>query len=321
MNINRKLKIFKCAFSSGATPFASIFVTRRCNLSCSFCNARNDAGKELSLAEWKKAIDILYNMGVRNLSINGGEALLREDIGEIVDYASNKKGCVTWLFTNATLLTDANLKNLKGLDFLCASLNGMPDDKPESFLNLLQNLKKCEKYGISPALLAVITQENIDEIYNMAIKSVENNVLFDFGIIQDMGGMFSAQGGGLRPNPDKLKPLFKKLANLRAKTGKVLPSYKLLHSAAEFYRKNNWKCPQKKNPFIVVNVDGRLMPCQEFITDISIFDVKTLSDERFVTFKKKIIDDCPGCAWTCYYQKTFRNPFDLLQESVVLLKF
>lgn len=321
MNINRKLKIFKCAFSSGATPFASIFITRRCNRSCDFCNARHDSGKELSTGEWKKAIDILYEMGVRNLSINGGEALLREDVGEIIDYASNVKGCITWLFTNGTTLSDQNLRSLKGLDFLCASLNGLADDKPETFIRFLQELKRCEKYNISPAFLAVITAENLDRIHDMARESVANNVLFDFGILQNVGGRFSAKEGGLKPEADKLKPLFKKLAQLRAKTGKVLPSYHLLKKAAEFYKRNNWKCPSKKNPFIVVDTDGHLMPCQEFRTDLSIFDVPKLTDERWIKAKRKIVDACKGCAWTCYYQKTFRNPFDLLQESVVLLKF
>jgi len=320
MNINRKLKIFRCAFQSGTTPFASLFLTRRCNCSCAFCNAHASAGKELSPDGWKRAIDILCTMGVRNIAFNGGEPLLREDIGEIISYASREKGCITWLFTNATLLDEGRLKPLKDLDFLCASPPDLPESQDLPHPRFFRELKKCEKFGISPAFLATITADNLDMIYDLALLCVGNNILFDFGLIQDVGGCFSSASGINKPDSQQLKPLFKKLGNLRARTGKILPSYKLLRLAAEFYRKNSWKCPVKKNPYIVVNSDGTLMPCQEYASEISIFDINALSDERWIKVKKKIIDQCPGCSWTSYYQKTFRNPFDLLHESVVLLK-
>ncbi|OGJ87271.1 MAG: hypothetical protein A2268_07715 [Candidatus Raymondbacteria bacterium RifOxyA12_full_50_37] len=321
MDINRKLKIFKCAFQSGATPFASLFVTRVCNRSCSFCNVHRQPGKELSTDEWKKAVDALYSWGVRNVSINGGEPFLRKDIGELVSYASRQKGCVTWLFTNGTLLDNGHLAQLKDLDFLCASLNGLDDQTPAAISRFLGELKKCETFGITPALLVVITAENVDSILAIARECVGQGILFDFGILQDVGSLFSAQTGPQKPSYEKLKKLFTELAALRAKTGKILPSYPLLRKAADFYRKNNWKCPTAKNPFIVVNADGMLMPCQEFATNLSIFDITSLKDKRWIKAKKLVVDQCRGCSWTCYYQKTFRNPFDLLHESVTLLKF
>jgi len=70
-----------------------------------------------------------------------------------------------------------------------------------------------------------------------------------------------------------------------------------------------------------VDADGRLMPCQEYAVDLSIFDVETLRDPRWRKAKRAIIEKCPGCSAISNYQKTFRNPFDLLKESVALLKF
>jgi MoaA/NifB/PqqE/SkfB family radical SAM enzyme len=321
MNINRKLKIFKCALQSGETPFASIFVTRRCNMACSFCNVQEKRGKELTTAAWKRALKILHGFGVRNVSFNGGEPLLREDIGELIDYASMELGCITWLFSNLTLLTDAHLETIKQLDFICASLDGLSSENEKSDPGILQKLKRCYREGITPAVLATITGENVDQIYDLAEETVRNNILFDFNLIQNVGGLFSSNNGIVKPARQNLQKLFKHLSHLRAKSGKVLSSYKLLREASSFYKRNNWKCPANKNPFIVVNDDGRLMPCQEFASDISIFDVKSLNDEKWKKAKKEIIDACRGCSWTSYYQKTFRNPFDLLQESVALLKF
>jgi hypothetical protein len=145
-------------------------------------------------------------------------------------------------------------------------------------------------------------------------------VFFDFVVVQTHGGEFSNSAGN-RPDAKTLKPVFRELSSLRAKTGKVLASYKLLREAADFYKRNNWKCPAGKDPFIAVETDGRLMPCQEYGSEVSIFDVASLKDPRWRKAKRAIIDKCPGCSSISNYQKTFRNPFDLLKESVALLKF
>src|SRR3989339_842452 len=101
MDLNRKLKIFRCALDSGGTPFVTLFVTRRCPFDCGYCNARrHDAGLELSATQWKTALKKLHGFGVRHVAFNGGEPLLRDDIGELIGYASQELGCITWLFTS-----------------------------------------------------------------------------------------------------------------------------------------------------------------------------------------------------------------------------
>lgn len=321
MNINRKLKIFKCALQSGQTPFASLFVTRRCNVSCAFCNVPNTEAGEISTRDWKRAIDRLFGLGVRNISFNGGEPLLRDDIGELVDHASQTLGCITWLFTNLTLLDDKKLAAIRNLDFLSASLNDLGGPGGESVSPVIQKLKQCERYGITPAVMATISKENADRVWDAALETVNNGVLFDFVLVQNIGGLFSSKNSAHKPDHAALRGLLRDLSGLRAKTGKVLPSYKLLRETADFYKRNNWKCPVNKDPYVVVNADGRLMPCQEYASDVSIFDIKSFSDLRWKKAKAEVIGRCSGCSCTSYYQKTFRNPFDLLQETVALLKF
>ncbi|MFH0921691.1 MAG: radical SAM protein [Fibrobacterota bacterium] len=321
MDLNRKLKIFRCALESGATPFASLFVTRRCPLHCAYCSARRDApGPELSTDDWKRAMKKLHGFGVRHMAFNGGEPLLREDIGELIAYAAHDLSCITWLFTSLTSLDDPLLGRLKHLDFLSASIDGLSGAGPRSDPAIFERLARCATHGITPAVLATVTADNVKGTLALARECLALNIFFDFVLVQTHGGAFSTQTGK-RPDSADLKPLFRELSALRAKTGKVLASYKLLREAAEFYRRNNWKCPMTQDPFIAVDADGRLMPCQEYATDLTIFDVENLRDPRWRKAKRTVIEKCPGCSAVYNYQKTFRNPFDLLKESVALLRF
>lgn len=83
-----------------------------CNQHCLHCYAANEKKsneKELSLDEWKKVIDILKEAGVPQLTFTGGEATIRKDLVEMVDYA---RWFVTRLNTNGILLTKDLCKKL-----------------------------------------------------------------------------------------------------------------------------------------------------------------------------------------------------------------
>jgi len=60
--------------------------------------------EELTTTEIKSLVDELVSMGVRHLSLHGGEPLIRPDFSEILEYAATRGLHVT-AFTNATLMT------------------------------------------------------------------------------------------------------------------------------------------------------------------------------------------------------------------------
>jgi len=112
--------------------YIAIDTTYRCNLACSFCfmnksALRKPAGKELSLAAWKKFIDTLSSKP-REFYIAGGEPGLRKDLPELV--AHIKKGGHRCLITTngCSLDVTAARKLLEaGLDEITVSLHGTPE--------------------------------------------------------------------------------------------------------------------------------------------------------------------------------------------------
>ena len=106
--------------------------TRRCNLNCSYCGAiKNPAKRELSLEEWKRCADVLYEMGNRHINIcGGGEPLMREDLCEFISYVS-KRPVVTSIMLNGTLLDKNKIVDLGRSGIMDIGIN----------VNTVQNLR------------------------------------------------------------------------------------------------------------------------------------------------------------------------------------
>lgn len=102
----------------------TICVTNRCNLRCRYCYEeyyeRNH--REFTTEELLSLIDELAEIGTKYISVNGGEALLRDDIEVIVDRI-REKGMLCHLSTNGLLVKD-RLSVLKKIDSLAISLDG-----------------------------------------------------------------------------------------------------------------------------------------------------------------------------------------------------
>ena len=97
-------------------------IAARCNLKCKYCNAWNLAGEELETSLILRIIEELSRMGTRKIQFTGGEPLLRDDIGRIVDFC-RRKGIGTSINSNGSLVAK-RINALGNLDVLCLSLDG-----------------------------------------------------------------------------------------------------------------------------------------------------------------------------------------------------
>jgi MoaA/NifB/PqqE/SkfB family radical SAM enzyme len=74
-----------------AYPFyASFKLTSRCHFGCPFCNVKNDRAADLPTEQVKAILDNLSRSPVLMTSFEGGEPLLRADIGELLRYARER---------------------------------------------------------------------------------------------------------------------------------------------------------------------------------------------------------------------------------------
>ena len=102
--------------------------TKACNLSCDHCYVAADTDRapgELTTSEGKRLLEQLAAYGVPVVLFSGGEPLVREDLAELVGYATDL-GLRAVLSTNGTLLTAERARALAaaGLSYAGVSVDG-----------------------------------------------------------------------------------------------------------------------------------------------------------------------------------------------------
>lgn len=99
-------------------------VTRACNLHCNYCF--NDSGismlSELTLGEWKQAIDVSQKYGAKSVLFTGGEVMIRKDSPEIIGYAL-ERGLRTSILSNGLKLNGEYRDMLQELERVQISLD------------------------------------------------------------------------------------------------------------------------------------------------------------------------------------------------------
>ncbi|KXA88830.1 radical SAM/SPASM domain-containing protein [candidate division MSBL1 archaeon SCGC-AAA259M10] len=151
--------------------------TVKCNLSCRHCYSSaklSSHPSELTTAEAKGLIDDLHEFGTPVLLFSGGEPLMRDDIFELIDYASGR-GLRTVLSTNGTLLSSEITSNLveAGVDYVGVSIDGLEETNDEfrgqegAFRKALRGIKNCIDAGVKVGLRYTITRYNAHQLEEM----------------------------------------------------------------------------------------------------------------------------------------------------------
>ncbi len=102
---------------------SEVALTWRCNIKCQFCYASctcvsepdEESGKEeLSTRDFEKVLDIIrHDAEVPTVSFTGGEPVLRDDLAELIAYASGSLKMRVNLITNGTLISKKMGRTLK----------------------------------------------------------------------------------------------------------------------------------------------------------------------------------------------------------------
>ncbi len=90
-------------------------LTNKCNLNCIHCAASSDINQPdiLSTEQIKTILDKIFSLNIKSLIITGGEAFIRKDIKELLQYArENFKGEIN-ILTNGTFIDREMAKFLK----------------------------------------------------------------------------------------------------------------------------------------------------------------------------------------------------------------
>jgi uncharacterized radical SAM superfamily Fe-S cluster-containing enzyme len=192
---------------------AVIEVTRDCNLSCSYCFASSGPGGErLSFEEVTHLIDVVLERGgTRPIQMSGGEPTVRDDLPELVEYATERGFGHIQVNTNGIELAkkEGYAKTLKeaGLTAVYLQFDGVTSETYESIRekDILeekhQAIEACRRVDLPVVLVpTVVPGVNDDEMGDILRFGLENTDIVEsvnfqpvahFGRYEKNDGRFS----------------------------------------------------------------------------------------------------------------------------------
>jgi len=169
-----------------APLFVDFDVTLACNMKCIHCNlgAQAPLDNELSYEEVKTLITEMFDIGVYNLEITGGEPLMRKDWREILIHTHQYPAWKLTLNTNGVLWTEKDVQFFveEVPSFLAAvSIDGPTAETygilrrtaagtpaVREFEKVMHTIHLLKEYGAQIGLNYTITKNTIDNFIKMA---------------------------------------------------------------------------------------------------------------------------------------------------------
>lgn len=157
---------------------ASIYITSKCNLRCSYCYvvdtkySQQQLGAHYTFAELKPIIDDFYDLGLRMAFLLGGEPMAHRDFPKIIEYLHHK-GIVTHVLTNGMFIHEHVDVLRKYADQICVSLDGVgvANDVMRGFGvydKAIENIRIAIAAGIKTRIHSVLTKHNLDNFEDLA---------------------------------------------------------------------------------------------------------------------------------------------------------
>ncbi len=197
----REAKALARAFHWPHRPIvAQIIPTRRCNLSCTYCNEFDRVSDPVPLEELRQRIDKLADLGTSIITLSGGEPLLHPRVDDIIRHI-RQRGAIATLITNGYLLTPAMIDRLNaaGLDSMQISIdNVVPDDVSKKSLTLLDRKLRllAERALFDVTVNAVVggATANPEDALTIGRRARELGFQSTVGIIHDVHGQLVPLG-------------------------------------------------------------------------------------------------------------------------------
>jgi MoaA/NifB/PqqE/SkfB family radical SAM enzyme len=297
---HRKLRaarmIVKGLVSTRHPLLVHIIPTRRCNLSCTYCNEFDDFSNPVATEEMFRRIDRLGAMGTSVITISGGEPLLHPDLDAIIARI-RKNGMTAGLITNGYLLVAERIERLNraGLEYLQISIdNVQPDDVSKKSLKVLDKklelLAEHAEFDVNINSVLGSGVCNPEDALAIAHRAIGLGFTSTVGIIHDGNGQ-------LQPLGPREQEVFEEIMSLGKRSFTRVNRFQ--HNIAAG-RENAWRC-RAGSRYLYICEDGLVHYCsqQRGYPGIPLAEY-TLEQRRREFLTKK--GCAPRCTVSCVHQ-------------------
>lgn len=297
-NIGFAARVAAANLFNRSYPLSVTYITTyRCNFTCEYCDVWRFRDTELSTKEAVSMIDEFAGLGMRRLSFNGGEPLMRADIGELISH-SRARGVFTTMFTNGTLV-ERNLNKLKPLDILVISLDGPEEVHDRQRMNgtharVVSAIRAARKAGITVWTNTVITKDNLESLPQMVEEASSLGVRMIFQpVLSYSHSSDNSRIGALSCDRRVYEQVIERLKALKRSGAPIVHSTEYL----DYIKVPVWGINKRKcwagRLYCAVTPSGAVSPCYPVFNSRQWPDGRTLGYARaFATIGEF---SCEGC--------------------------
>jgi MoaA/NifB/PqqE/SkfB family radical SAM enzyme len=170
--------------------WAQLNVTWKCNLTCGYCSEYDNSKGHVPFADVVARIDKCKALGVLHTDLIGGEPLLHPDLVPLMEHI-RLQGMTTGMTTNGFLLTQQKLDELiaVGMGRIQISVDGLcpTPATPKSLKTLRPKIEMVARRGLWFYVAAVICQETVDEVQELAEFCFDLKVPIFMAVVHDKG--------------------------------------------------------------------------------------------------------------------------------------
>jgi MoaA/NifB/PqqE/SkfB family radical SAM enzyme len=287
-------------------------VTDRCNSSCRYCSVPSRAKPELTTLQIFRLIDEFSAMGGSRIALWGGEPLIRDDIGEIIDHCKSK-GLLTSLDTNGYLVPE-KIVQMKNLDVLVVSFDGEEINhdmnKEKGSYQKVMNCFKAARGKIPVWTITVLTKYNLGSIDFILDKAEEFGFYTTWQVLhhQSLG---SSESRRMFPEQKEYKEAISVLMERKNEGRPIINSMEYLEYLYDWPdytvscladRRRNLSC-YAAQLYCNIDTDGRLYPCSVLVDAVPAKNAVETGFKEAFDYVKDI--PCRSCSAGCFIEYNY----------------
>lgn len=310
----KMLSILRRSLTPNRPYHAQWLLTRRCNYRCRSCNVWREQGngRELSTSEIKMGLDVLRKLGVIEIVFSGGNPLLRDDIDEILDYASQH--FITTVYDNGSMAVE-KIDVLRSVDFVAISLDTLNEEKNDyikgvsgAWRKAINAIEILREEGIPVGVSPTISQLNCQEIVEFTKYFTDRGVpvwyclyWYDYPTEDRLFGIGKKDNEFEIENRETVARVCDELLEMKKERKGVFITNKTLTALKRFFLKGvrTWECKALQS-FIMVDHLGRVAGCHCQKPVATVFELHDVWKSQEFKDLRREYTDCEQCVYLCY---------------------
>jgi MoaA/NifB/PqqE/SkfB family radical SAM enzyme len=309
----KALSLLKRSFAFNKPHHVQWMLTRRCNYRCRSCDVWRDEkpATELPTEKVKAGLDILRKMGVLEIVLSGGNPLLREDIGEVLEYAS--RYFITTIYDNGSQAAK-KIDLLRKADFVAISLDTLDEAKydylkgvPGAWKNAMNSIQTLHDQGISVGVSPTISQLNVQEIPDFTEYFIRRRIpvlycLYQYDSHENPLFQIGERDEELEISDARVfANVCDALIQKKRESSGILITRRMLEVLKRLYLsgERGWEC-KALHSFFMIDPLGRISGCHLQQPVSTIFDLPYKWNSQGFEALRKTYSACTECSYMCY---------------------